>query len=169
MMSQQEMEETMDQRQIQFRLERAAWPVAAEQVAPLRLLLDSTTHGGATTSYMETALSHIIFVEDKSYVLRRPLRLPQLSLLAPEDRWHWCEEQANRDCQSIRKGNIRVLPIVQRGNSLKLGGLGEVLDWVLERSLAVGPKQRDQPTGPHSRTQDKKAVNRADIGFTPVP
>ena len=158
----------MDQNEITHRLERAAWPIAAEQVEPLRLLLDPATHGGAIASYMETALSHIIYVEDRSYILRRPLRFGENSLLTPEDRWHWCEDQAGRERHFERRNDIRILPLVRRNNTLYLGGPGEVMDWVLERSRSARPKLRTTPS-PGSPFLGNRSAAGSGVNFVLLP
>lgn len=116
------------------RLEKTAWPVAAEQMEPLALLLDPDTYGGRSVAYVETAISHIIYAGDLTIVLRRPLALNGERLLTPHDRWVWCESQADRYRADPNETHIKVLPVARRDGRLHLGGPGEVLDWVLVRS-----------------------------------
>lgn len=124
----------MDVATINKRLSQASWPVAVEQIEPLRLLLDSKTHGGRAVGYAETAISHIVYIEDVTFILRRPMVLDRQRLLTPEDRCAWCEAQADLNRDAPRGLSVHVVPIVRRNGELHLGGPGEIQDWVLART-----------------------------------
>ncbi len=158
---------------IRERLTRAAWPVAAEQVAPLMLLLDPATHGGKPTGYAETAISHIVFVPERRFILRRPLRLGRERLLTPPDRWDWCETQAERLRETQGLNSAHVLPIVRRGGITCLGGPGEVLDWVLECARAStlmtpGPAPRCQIEGAREYRLRRNSHGAAPVNAEPA-
>lgn len=114
---------------------RTAWPVAAEQVAVVRLLNDPQTHGGKRPAYVETALSHIFCVGDITYILKRPMRIDGGDWRTPEARWAWCEDQclAEGGHDILRGRRLVPVRIARRAGGLHLGGPGELEDCVLRR------------------------------------
>ena len=138
---------------LRSRIGRTHWPVAVEQIEPLLVLLDPATHGGKPVNYAETSLSHIVFVQDRTFILRRALAMGRNRLIRPEDRWEWCEAQADQYRGGRPPQMVQVLPIVRRKGWSGLGGPGEILDWVLARSRpmqAVARPARVPVVGPFS-------------------
>ena len=150
------------------RLTRAAWSVAAEQVAPLMLLLDPATHGGKPTGYAETAISHTVLVPERRFILRRPQRLGGERLLTPQDRWTWCEAQAERIREAQGLQSARVLPIVRRGEASCLGGPGDVLAWVLECALASALRKLGPAPGSDVGKAREHRLRRNSHGAAPA-
>ena len=108
-----------------------SWPIAAEQLATVRLLLDPQTHGGASPGYLETAISHIFLIGEKRLILKRPMKVPTADWRSPQARWSWCTERCMRAFDSGEAGRYGVLPVMRRNGALCLGGPGELEDCVL--------------------------------------
>jgi aminoglycoside phosphotransferase family enzyme len=104
----------------------------------------------------ETHMSWLFFGGEAVYKLKKPVRLPYLDFSTLARRKVACEAEFRLN-QHLAPGVYRaVLPLVRRADGLRLGGPGEIVDWVVEM------RRLDQRLTLEARLQSD-AVGRAEV------
>lgn len=102
-------------------------------------LSDPAAYPGFTgpVGLRETHMSLVFFAGDAVYKLKKPVRLPYLDFSTLAQREAACRAEFALNRRLAPGVYRRVLPLVRTARGLSLGGLGEVVDWlVVMRRLA---------------------------------
>lgn len=95
---------------------------SVEQMLIVQFLRQSAS---GTALHTETRRAHLFQTDGSVHLLHKPIRTTEFDCLTIEARWHWCEQQWQRDRIA------RPIPVVRRSGALHIGGPGEILDWTL--------------------------------------
>lgn len=101
----------------------------------VRFLGDPAAYAGATgrVEVKETHMSWVFLTDRRVYKLKKPLRRPFLDFTTIERRRHFCEEELRLNRRLAPATYRAVVPLCLRdGAGLRLGGPGEVVDWLVE-------------------------------------
>lgn len=103
-----------------------------EQKATVEFFRSGIPFGGERPDYIETHISHLFLGKDKVYKLKRAVTLPFLTFETLEDRRVGCERELAINTQFAPEIYLQVLPVTKSGETVELGGKGEVTDYVVE-------------------------------------
>jgi aminoglycoside phosphotransferase family enzyme len=93
----------------------------------------------ADVAVKETHMSWVFLTDTAVYKLKKPVRLPPLDLSTLEARRGNCWEEVRLNRRLAPDTYLGVVPLVRADGRLKLGGEGDVVDWLVEmRRLPEG-------------------------------
>jgi aminoglycoside phosphotransferase family enzyme/predicted kinase len=107
--------------------------ITEDQAEVVTFLSSPTAHGGTTVERMETHVSIVFLAGDRAWKLKRAVRYAYLDYSTADRRRAMCEAEVRinrRTAPSLYRG---VTAVTREGDgSLRLGGGGTPLDWVVE-------------------------------------
>ena len=105
---------------------------------------DSYTEGTTLVEPVETHLSWLFLTEHHAYKLKKPARDRRLDLREVAARRENCDNelQVNRRFGSSVYGEL--IPLTRRDRTLRIGGNGEVVDWLLRMRRLPGERMLDR-------------------------
>lgn len=94
---------------------------------------DRRTHpGGGEVVHVQTHISHVFLAGSFVYKLKKAVRFPFLDFGTIAARERFCREEVALNRRLSPSVYLGVLPITRAGGSLRLGGDGEPVDWVVK-------------------------------------
>ena len=110
----------------------SAMNASTDQTDTIGFLGDPRSHGGRTVERIDTHAALVFLAGPKAYKMKRAVRLPYLDFSTPEKRRAACEAELALNRRTAPDLYERVEAVVRRADGrLALGGVGEVLDWVV--------------------------------------
>src|SRR5580700_3730256 len=104
---------------------------ADSQEAVFRFLVDPKTHGlSEPVVRVDTANAVVFLAGPDAYKVKRAVKFPFMDLSTLDKRRRACEAEivVNRvDAPSVYLG---ALPITRKGDTLEIGGRGEIVEWL---------------------------------------
>lgn len=80
---------------------------------------------------VQTHISAVFLVGEDVYKLKKPVALEFLDYSTLEQRRHFCEREVELNRRLAPDVYLGVLPVVRRGEAIRVGGEGEVVDYVV--------------------------------------
>jgi aminoglycoside phosphotransferase family enzyme len=102
----------------------------AEKVAFLGSA-DAHGHTSERVTCRETHMSWVFLVGDRVYKLKKPVRFPYLDFSSLERRHAACVAELVLNRRLAPDVYQRIVPLVRSGRTLRLGGPGEIVDWLV--------------------------------------
>jgi aminoglycoside phosphotransferase family enzyme len=109
-------------------------PRAATDLAAKVAFLSSPEpygHGGGPVEALETHMSWVFLTADHAYKLKKPVRFPYLDFSSLGRREAACRAELALNRRLAPDVYLGVVPLVVGPSGLALGGLGEVVDWLV--------------------------------------
>lgn len=109
--------------------------VTEDQTEVVEFLSSASTHGGAAVERIETHASIVFLAGAKAWKLKRAVRYDYLDFSTPERRRAMCAAEVRinrRTAPALYRGMVAVTRTAD--GSLRLGGEGVALDWLVEMS-----------------------------------
>jgi len=105
---------------------------AHSQEAVFSFLADPRTHGGVEPVVrVDTANAAVFLAGREAYKVKRAVKYPFMDLSTLEKRRAACEAEIAVNRDNAPGVYLGTLPIVREGESLRLGGEGEIVEWVV--------------------------------------
>jgi len=101
------------------------------QDAILRFLAEPQSHGGAKVERIDTHISHVFLAGERAYKLKKAVKLDFLDFSTVELRRKACERELELNRRSSPELYLAVEPITRDGDSFRIGGTGEAVDWLV--------------------------------------
>ena len=127
-------------------------------LATIAALSDPRAFGraaGVPVEVVQTHISVVFLIEGDVYKLKKPVDLEFLDYSTVARRRRFCELEVELNRRLAPDVYLGTLPVVQVDGGLRVGGAGEVVDWVVH--------MRRLPDG--ARLADHVAAGRADAGL----
>jgi uncharacterized protein len=107
-----------------------AHPESQEDV--FRFLVDPKTHGSSeSVKRVDTANAVVFLAGDDVYKLKRAVKFPFMDLSTLEKRRDACEAEIAVNRPLAPAIYLSALPIVRRGETLAIGGDGQIVEWAV--------------------------------------
>jgi aminoglycoside phosphotransferase family enzyme len=112
-------------------------PVAAATRAKLAALADPATYPDAPAHIerLETHFAWLFFTERHAWKLKKPMQLRGADLRSLAAREHDCREELRLNRRLAADTYLGVVPLVDTGTRLALGGPGETVDWLVQMRM----------------------------------
>ena len=105
---------------------------AASQNAVYRFLADPGTHGlSEPVGRVDTAAAIVFLAGPDAYKVKRAVKFPFMDLSTLDRRRSACEAEIAVNRASAPRVYLAALPITRSGDTLAIGGDGEVVEWVV--------------------------------------
>jgi aminoglycoside phosphotransferase family enzyme len=117
----------------------------------LAALTNPATYGAGIPDVrcIETHFAWVFLAGDDVYKLKKPIRAPDLDLSALDQRFRNCNEELRLNRELAPDVYLGLASLVRRNGRIRLGGDGEVIDWLvhlrrlpearmLDRAMATG-------------------------------
>jgi aminoglycoside phosphotransferase family enzyme/predicted kinase len=79
----------------------------------------------------QTHISVVFLVGDSAYKVKKPVRFDFLDFSTLQRRRHFCEEEVRLNRRHAPDVYLGVVPITRQGDTLRVGGEGEVVEWAV--------------------------------------
>lgn len=102
--------------------------------AHIQALLSPTAyeHAAEKVELRQTHISYVFLVDDLVYKLKKPFDFGFLDYTTVEKRKHFCEEEVRLNSRMCGDAYLGVVPVVKGTDGIRLGGVGEVLDYAVQ-------------------------------------
>ncbi len=81
---------------------------------------------------VQTHVSYVLLTGEFAYKVKKPVNFGFLDFSTLEKRKHFCEEELRLNQRGAAELYLEVLPITQEGDRFRLGGTGEVVEYVVK-------------------------------------
>jgi aminoglycoside phosphotransferase family enzyme/predicted kinase len=106
--------------------------IAADQEVVFEFLADPGTHGlGEAVKRIDTHVAAVFLAGDNVYKVKRAIKFPFLDFSTLERRRIGCLAEVAVNRRYAPDLYIGVLPVTRSGGSLRLGGDGEIVEWLV--------------------------------------
>ncbi len=82
-------------------------------------------------SFVQTHISSVFLTGDRAFKLKKPVNFGFLDFSTLELRKHFCQAEVDLNRRLAPNVYLGVEPVVRDGPTLRLGGPGEIVDWVV--------------------------------------
>ncbi len=94
---------------------------------------EAYAHRPDRVEQIETHISHLFLAGSHVYKLKKPVRFDFLDFTTVQAREHACREEVRLNRRLAPDTYLGVVPVIRgAGNAYRLGGTGEVVDWLVE-------------------------------------
>ena len=87
---------------------------------------------GTCVDRVDTHLSHVFLTEDRAYKLKRAVKLPFVDFSTADRRRAACETELEVNQRFAPRLYLGVQPVMRTGEGVRVGGEGDIVDWVVE-------------------------------------
>jgi len=112
-------------------LERFAGPTGQRDIVSALRESRAFGAGSAQVDVVETHISYVFLVGGDAYKVKKALLLPFLDFSTLESRRRYCELEVALNRRTAPSLYLGVVPIVERGGAIALGGAGNVVEWAV--------------------------------------
>jgi aminoglycoside phosphotransferase family enzyme/predicted kinase len=88
--------------------------------------------GAGPVEVRQTHISAVFLAGPYAYKLKKPVNLGFVDFSTLEKRLHYCKEEVRLNRRLAPHVYLAVVPVVRRGESIKMEGEGEVVDWAVK-------------------------------------
>lgn len=104
----------------------------------------SYPHPAAMLAHRETHISHVFLAGPFAYKLKKPIRFPFLDASTLALRRKWCRLEVALNRRLAPDLYLGVVPVVETGGGLRLGGRGRVVEWLVRMRRLPEERMLDQ-------------------------
>ena len=121
-------------------------PQGADLTAKLTFLSGPAAFGtGAAAQIVETHMSWIFLTGDRAFKLKKPVKFPYLDFSTVVLRERHCRAELALNRRLAPDVYLRVVPLTRNeGHGLKVGGEGEIIDWLVEMRRLPSDRMLDR-------------------------
>lgn len=98
----------------------------------------------ARVEVVETHMSWVFLTETQAYKLKKPVRYAFLDHRTPASRLRACQEEVRLNRRLAAGVYLGVLPVVRVGDTLRVGGEGAPVDWVVHMRRLAADRMLDR-------------------------